>query len=75
MAFKMKGPTFFKSALKNIIRGLGPHNPAHEAVGDNSDTAHSRPDFADKPKPPPPSPWDDIEEEEVEVKEEIKKDE
>ena len=30
-----------KSPFKDIIRGLGPHNPGHKAAGDDSDAAHS----------------------------------
>ena len=29
-----------KSPFKDIIRGLGPHNPGHKAAGDDSDAAH-----------------------------------
>jgi len=29
-----------KSPFKDIIRGLGPHNPGHKAAGDDSNAAH-----------------------------------
>ena len=29
-----------KSPFKDLIRGLGPHNPGHKAAGDDSDAAH-----------------------------------
>ena len=41
----IEGTSPHKSALKGIIRALGPHNPAHRAIGDDSDAAHDTPEF------------------------------
>ena len=40
-----EGTSPHKSALKDIVRGIGPHNPAHRAIGDESDAAHDTPEF------------------------------
>ena len=49
-----------KSPAKNKVRGIGPHNPAHDTVGDSSDAAHNTEEFKklDPPKPKPKNPFE-----------------
>ncbi len=48
------------SPAKGLVRGLGPHNPAHKAVGDDSDAAHNLEEFKklDPPKPERKNPFE-----------------
>ena len=65
MAFKMKKSPMQRnfgigSPAKHRIRGIGPHNPAHDTVGDFSDAAHNLEEFKklDPPKPKPKNPFE-----------------
>ena len=74
MAFKMKSGSPFqrnfgvgKSPAKGLVRGIGPHNPAHKAVGDDSNAAHELEEFKklDPPKPKRKSIFDKTVDEET----------
>ena len=65
MAFKMRKSPMQRnfgvgSPAKGLVRGIGPHNPAHKAVGDDSDAAHNLEEFKklDPPKPKPKNPFE-----------------
>ena len=49
-----------KTPAKHKIRSIGPHNPAHDTVGDFSDAAHNNEEFKklDPPKPKPKNPFE-----------------